>query len=702
VLRLRADQTSRRQPRVIPAGHDLLKSVADRIDYRPEIDGLRALAVLAVVIYHGGLGLTGGYVGVDVFFVISGYLITALIIRDLQTGNFTLKGFWERRVRRIVPALAAVVLATLVAGWFILLPQDYAALGKSAAYQAVFTANFHFWQVTENGYFAPGPPQEMPLLHTWSLAVEEQFYMIVPLLLVLLFKFPGLRTRRMLLFVLSAGFAASLLASQNGVLQYKHSTFFLLPTRAWELLAGSLVAILPACGTKPRGIVREVLSYLGLAGIVLPCVYYSHSTWFPGFTALPPCLGCALIIWSNSRAASSGARPTTSLGTLLSMKAVVFAGLVSYSLYLWHWPVLAFAQYSAAGEGMSTGYRICLLAASFGLAVLSWRFIETPFRRRTCPASRPAIFKMAFASTAVLCACGVLIDINNGFPRRLPEELQHALARNPKDDYLFVAEMETADIRTGKFTALGQRSTEVPAGVLIWGDSHAMAAMPAFDLVLKKHGIRGQGATHSGRPPVIDYWTPGSRRQVDREFSSEVVSYVERNRIPHAVMISSWGQYLLQPEAGRPDVAQPLPEAILATVRKLKSSNCQPWIMLQVPQHPHNPVVLSRNRRTTLPDLNDGRICARPDLWNGITDNDRSFLQKLEQAGARIIDPRAAFLDERGELYQIVRNGIMLYRDASHLTKGGAEMVLMPVLEQTFEPHLARSFALSGEVSPGE
>ena len=202
--------------------------------YRPEVDGLRAVAVLAVVLFHAGLGFPGGYIGVDVFFVISGYLITSLIINDLEQGRFTLTNFWERRARRIIPALAAVVPATLIAGWFLLTPRDYADLGKSAACQSVFGANFYFWRTTLGGYFA-GAADEMPLLHTWSLAVEEQFYLIVPLTLAGLFRIPGLRTRRVLFALFGAGILVSLLVSLYGVAHYRVAAFYLLPTRAWEL-----------------------------------------------------------------------------------------------------------------------------------------------------------------------------------------------------------------------------------------------------------------------------------------------------------------------------------------------------------------------------------------------------------------------------------------------------------------------------------
>lgn len=219
----------------------MFSPVSSRIQnfsYRPEIDGLRALAVLAVIMFHAKIALSGGYLGVDVFFVISGYLITSLIIKELQKGTFTFVAFWERRIRRIVPATSVMVVAVLVAGWFLLLPNEYVALGKSAMAFAAIVANIYFWRNT-SGYFANG--EEMPLLHTWSLAVEEQFYLIMPLFLVVAFNLSAPRGCLLLPIVILSMFG-SLAASIYGVAVFPGATFYFLPSRAWELLIGSILA----------------------------------------------------------------------------------------------------------------------------------------------------------------------------------------------------------------------------------------------------------------------------------------------------------------------------------------------------------------------------------------------------------------------------------------------------------------------------
>lgn len=223
-----------------------MQSLIQDFRYRPEIDGLRAIAVVAVVFYHAGLGFTGGFVGVDVFFVISGFLITSLILKDLAAGTFTLAGFWERRIRRIVPALTCLVLATLMAGWIVMLPADYAELGRSAFFQGLFAANVYFWR--SSGYF-DGAVEEKPLLHTWSLAVEEQFYFVFPLMMVGLVALPMFRRRGNLLSLFALCILLSLGVSIWGVSNRPVATFYLLPTRAWELLLGGFIALLPALRT---------------------------------------------------------------------------------------------------------------------------------------------------------------------------------------------------------------------------------------------------------------------------------------------------------------------------------------------------------------------------------------------------------------------------------------------------------------------
>ena len=286
--------------------------------YRRDIDGLRALAVLPVLLFHAKLGCPGGFVGVDVFFVISGFLISSLILKELDDGTFSLITFWERRIRRILPALTVVVLTCLVAGWILYLPEDFEMLGKSVIAQATLLSNVFFYRqgLVGGGYFAAASDTKT-LLHTWSLAVEEQFYLLFPLLLLFLARY-----RRLFLAPTIAGLVVvSLVLSIVGSYSYPQATFYLLPARAWELLLGSLLTLMRgrfALG----GLLRETAGWFGISLVGYAMLFYGVDTRFPGAAAISPCLGAALIIFSSESRLSF-------VGRILSIKPVVFVGLIS-------------------------------------------------------------------------------------------------------------------------------------------------------------------------------------------------------------------------------------------------------------------------------------------------------------------------------------------------------------------------------------
>src|SRR5271170_3095038 len=302
-------------------------SPVNRPRYRPEIDGLRALAILPVLLFHYRVSpFRGGFVGVDVFFVISGYLITQLIEAERREGRFSIARFYERRVRRIFPALFVMLTAATIAAAFILFPVDLVRYANSLLATAGFAANFEFWR--EAGYFDVAAA-EKPLLHLWSIAVEEQFYLVFPALLLL---FQSRRVAITLaIFVLSFAFAVW------GVIHAPSAAFYLLPGRAWELMLGALLA-LHAVPFIERRWIREALAVTGIALIAIAVFGYSKDTPFPGAAALLPCLGAALVIYSSVPG-------ITSASAVLSLPPLVFVGRISYSLYLWHWPLYVFARY---------------------------------------------------------------------------------------------------------------------------------------------------------------------------------------------------------------------------------------------------------------------------------------------------------------------------------------------------------------------
>lgn len=647
--------------------------------YRPEIDGLRAIAILAVVFFHADLGFSGGYVGVDVFFVISGFLITTLIIRDLEHGTFSFASFWERRTRRILPAMFVLTMAVLIGGWALLLPADFQSLGRSALALAVFCANIHFW--LDSGYFAE-PSTEKPLLHMWSLAVEEQFYFVIPLALWGAWKWSVLRSRPRLLGVFGAAFALSLAISIFRVGSNPSSTFFLLPTRAWELLAGSLLAILPPAFSRAPVSVRQVASALGLILLVWPIFVYQKDTVFPGSAALPPCLGAALVIWSN------GASQTL-IGRLLSLRPVVFVGLISYSLYLWHWPLFAFGTYWSIGA-TPFRLRLILLAGGFLLAVLSWRFVEIPFRKRQVFGSRRAILAAGVGALAMVFMLGAILVVNHGFPQRLTDEARSYA--EGKLDSSFINELTNEDVTKGGLVPLGDAAVTVPT-MLVWGDSHAMAAMQAFDSYLKEQHRSGRAATRSQQAPVLGFHRSERRSRADSlEFNESVFKWLKENPVRDVVLVGYWKFYTRDakgPSAENSPVCDPLVysemvEGLLNTVERIKLTGARPWILLDVPVHSFDvPQMLTRS---VIFKQHFTASCAKPDGSNGLGGTDMETILKIQQAGAYVIDPRSRFLDPTGTYYRITDRQVSLYYDSNHLTTKGADWFLLPTLRESFAP----------------
>jgi len=372
--------------------------------YRPEIDGLRALAVLPVILFHAGVHLfSGGYIGVDVFFVISGYLITTIILAELETGTFSIVRFYERRARRILPALFCVMLACMPFAWFWLLPEDMKSFSQSLIAVPAFVSNMLFWKTS--GYFDIAAELK-PLLHTWSLAVEEQYYLLFPPLLILTWRYG----RRVVLAVLLLILVSSLGLAQWASVAKPDAAYYLLLTRGWEILVGSLVAfhLARAGASLPGPQIRQTGSLVGLALIVYSIFAFDSQTPFPSIFTLAPTLGTAMIIMY--------ANPATLAGRLLGSRWCVGLGLASYSAYLWHQPLLAFARHrSFEGVSMATTLAVLLLTAA--LSYLSWKYVEVPFRSRD-RFSRRQVFGLAALATVLFAAVGVAGLATQGFEKR--------------------------------------------------------------------------------------------------------------------------------------------------------------------------------------------------------------------------------------------------------------------------------------------
>ena len=650
----------------------LLSSVnltnSSHLKYRAYIDGLRAIAVLAVLFFHADIGCRGGYVGVDVFFVISGYLITGLILKDLDGGQFQILKFWERRVRRILPAVAVVLLACLVAGWFLFLPLNFKELGVSVLAQAMLVSNIYFWRMS--GYFAQAA-EVKPLLHTWSLSVEEQFYLLFPFLLIAFKRFSRKSLVPGILLLCGVSFSLSVYCS------YRHASvnFYFLPMRAWELLLGSLLAALPAQRACTRWL-TESLSSGGLLAILCAVFFYGPDTRFPGVSALLPCVGTALIIWANGHTLSW-------VGSMLAMRPVVFIGLISYSLYLWHWPMLVFAKYWALGEpgySISQSQRMLLLLASMVLAILSWRFVETPFRKRLILKSRGQIFSFASITTAVLVLAGLVIHKMWGVPSRIPAEALR-YANGATNDYAFVQEfsvkMSLKKALAGDFIELGVGDKHLPIDILVWGNSHAVAVMPILDILCKEHSIRGVAAAYAGTSPLVGYeskWE-GSLKEDSIPFNNAVVEFIRSKHIGDVVLVASWGD-------GSGGGNARIRSGLLDTISALKDTGARIWIMRQVPTPRWSvPLVLASAvfhghdfEDLGLPLAEYRKTCQRYDpIFQGLA---------TKFSSVTVLDPSDLFVSPKN-LCRVEEGGKALYCDETHLSVAGA-MLLRPLFEPIF------------------
>ena len=452
--------------------------------YRPDIDGLRALAVLPVLLYHAGVpGFAGGFIGVDIFFVISGFLITGIIAREIDAGAFSILKFYERRARRILPALLAMIAFVLGMSSWLFLPSDLEGVAPSALAAIGFIANV--WLFTQTGYFQASA-ETTPLLHTWSLGVEEQFYIGVPILLILIARFaPGWRVQTLLgLTAVSFAWAVFKQADTDGF------AFYMLPPRAWELLAGSLLAMGVVPAVRQRWL-AEIVCALALATIVLATTFYDHGTVFPGVTALAPVVAAAALIHCA---------PGTLSGRLLSLKGPVWIGLISYSLYLWHWPLIVFWKYAHNGE-MSGLASAVIIAASILVAWASWRWIEQPFRSPVrFPKER--IWRWSGAGVALASAASIALLLQGGWASRFDEQTLH-YARAAADYSPVRAECITDAISDHPQSCTLGANTAPTA--IIWGDSHAVEIAWVLG---ERHGAHGKAImqrTRGSCPPAVGY-----------------------------------------------------------------------------------------------------------------------------------------------------------------------------------------------------
>ena len=488
--------------------------------YRAEIDGLRALAVVPVILFHAGFKVfSGGFVGVDVFFVISGYLITTILIEDLENKRFSIINFYERRARRILPALFSVMLACIPFAWMWMLPRQMKDFSESVAAVSVFLSNMLFWK--ESGYFAAASEQK-PLLHTWSLAVEEQYYLLFPIFLFLAWRFGKNRVFWMIVVIATA----SLVLCEWGWRNEEAANFFLAPTRAWELLAGSISAFI----VQKNGVQKSnALSLIGLAAIVFSIFAYGENTHFPSLYALVPVLGVVLLVLF--------AEKETLAAKLLSTKAFVAIGLISYSAYLWHQPLFAYLRIKFGEDTGPLSFALTTII-SLLLAYLSWRFIETPFRNKNKISAR-FIFILSAAGVSFFISVGVIGHKSNGFDYRL-ETWQKEILEWENYPIASAYRLDTCFLRREQsYKDFDDNCISNDAKILIWGDSHAAALASGWRNISAIHQL-----TAGGCPPVLN--TDFSSRPQCLGINNYVESVISSGNYKTVVMHAYWKRYSIE------------------------------------------------------------------------------------------------------------------------------------------------------------
>jgi peptidoglycan/LPS O-acetylase OafA/YrhL len=629
-----------------------------KIKYRADIDGLRAVAVLPVVLAHAGIRLfSGGYIGVDVFFVISGYLITTIIAREIEQNEFSILKFYERRIRRIFPALFTILAATCLLSLWLYNSNDLFEFSKSLLAATLFYSNFLFW--SQSGYF-DAPSFLKPLLHTWSLAVEEQFYIFFPMLLFALYRYGKSQIKNILVLIAALSLALSVYGVY-GLDDDGSTAFYLLHMRAWELLFGSIIA-LGIFPVKPAAIARNLVSLIGLLLIGVPIFYYTNETLFPGLSAIPPVLGTGLIIWAGENHADS----PTFISRLLGIRPLVFIGLISYSLYLWHWPILVFARYFYI-EKLSITATFFVLLLIFLLSTLSWRFIERPFRFKAS-INKQRIYRFAGAGMLAFVLFGFIVYKNNGFSSI---SYFHSL-----DQSLFIE--KSCDLKPKSPTYISANDLcelgnegGLPS-FLVWGDSHARASGYGIHLSAKKMGLTGDLAFANGCPPLI--LEPAKNRCHAR--NNQIIKYLAaHDEIKTVILDARWTLYS---KRQKDELFLGLEEA----VKRLAGINKSVVIVLPTPEMQYDvpsTYFIALRRRL---DINQFAGETTQEYLN----ENESFLKfadyLAEKYAVIVVEPRHVLCNENA--CPAVMDGNILYVDKNHMSNFAAELVA-PLFDSVFE-----------------
>lgn len=625
--------------------------------YRPEIDGLRAISVLAVIFWHAEFKIfPGGFIGVDVFFVISGYLITQLIVRDLQEGTFSFLRFYERRARRILPALFLVILCCIPFALAWMMPAELNAYSKSVVSAVLGASNFLFWK--QSGYFDQYAELK-PLLHTWSLGLEEQFYLVFPMGLVLLWRLG----RRNVIWSIAVAAVLSFAFCEYARRVYPFANFYFLPSRAWELLAGALCSF-----ARPGIHIRRdnVLAASGLAALVVAGVFYDKTLPLPSFYTLLPVLGtCALLVFGHR---------TTLVGWVLSAKPLVGIGLVSYSAYLWHQPMFAFARIRLLNE---PDWMIlsCLIVTSFVLSYFSWKFVEVPARRASWRLTdRRMVFSILALTGAVLVTAGIVgqyakVELSRIHPGII--ELEKRISTN-----IGLSNVCNIDFKLSPKC----RTSEAPE-VILWGDSFAMhlmeglrASNPDISIVQMTKSVCGP---FIGIAPIVNPKYPVSWAKECLHFNDQVMDFIKQTKsLKYAVLSSPFVHFV------NPDKSLLTREHEIIVDKKVSLAAFRQTLELLV-SFGIKPIIFSPPPR---PGFNAGYCVVKAERYQESTDLcnfshkksmvHQKYVRELLTDIAR--DYKVVWLDTaicEGDICTASQEGQFIYNDFWHLSREGSAFI---------------------------
>ncbi len=650
------------------------------MNYRKEIDGLRALAVLPVILFHAGFStFSGGYIGVDIFFVISGYLITSIILSEIASDKFSLVNFYERRARRILPALSLVLITTVLLG-YILMPADLLkTFSQSLVSVTTFSSNIYFYLT--NDYFSTAS-DEMPLLHTWSLAVEEQYYFFFPIILAVLWRFgKKFAFISIMIFATSSLSLAQYLAEQGVV----NANFYLIFSRAWELLLGSAIAFFPLVHNKIPKRIKDVLGCIGFSLIILSILVFDEQTPFPSFYTLLPVVGtCLIILFSHSN---------TFIGQLLSQKVFIFIGLISYSLYLWHQPLFAFLRMKSVGEPDEVLFLLAIII-TFVLAYFTWRFVENPFRNKS-KYDRKLIFKLSSYSIVFFLVVGLIGHYSNGYEGRFD-------AKNYSDSIVFSPKRVECHTKGIDYLRPAE-SCEYFSDNVTWaslGDSHTVEPAYALAERLREGNVGLIQLSFSGCPPSLFFESilPGCA-----DWFKESLIYLEdSSSIKNVLLGFRYSSFLFGDQLSPyPNVPNDDPRLNITTKAYIKSKNELRELYWQSLEESINRILNSGKRIYVLypiPELpmNINKAIVPFSIFNDKTTLDLQhsttrdyyftrneyILKKLDSLSYTdrlvAIKPYDIFCKEN--YCPAVVNGQALYFDDDHLSLFGARLLI----EKTF------------------